>query len=148
VPHGRYLVSRLPEYIASYFAKRRCLEELTKDKENSRINESAISQPLCTAVQMALVDLYASWNIHPLKVVGHSSGEIAAAYAIGALSIESAMQIAYFRRPPPAKSKGYKGAMLAAGISELDAKKHIMALGDQFGKVVVDCVNSPIRVTL
>lgn len=37
------------------------------------------SQPLCTALQIALVDLLKSFNIIPGAVVGHSSGEIAAA---------------------------------------------------------------------
>src|SRR5579871_3008873 len=99
---------------------------------------------------MALVDLYASWNVHPLKVVGHSSGEIAAAYAIGALSIESAMQVAYFRGLYSAKLKdhGHEGAMMAAGISELEAEERITALGDKFGKIVVACVNSPANVTI
>ena len=38
-----------------------------------------LSQPLCTALQIALVDLLKDFNIVPSTVVGHSSGEIAAA---------------------------------------------------------------------
>jgi NADPH:quinone reductase-like Zn-dependent oxidoreductase/ubiquinone/menaquinone biosynthesis C-methylase UbiE/malonyl CoA-acyl carrier protein transacylase len=88
--------------------------------------------------------------VHALKVVGHSSGEIAAAYAIGALSIESGMQVAYFRGLHSAtlKDRGFKGAMMAAGISELEAEKRITALGGNSGKAVVACVNSPVSVTL
>ena len=144
------LLGKLASLIPFAFAKGKCAEELSKDKEGSRINESTISQPLCTAVQIALVDLYASWNVHPLKVIGHSSGEIAAAYTIGALSIESAMQVAYFRGLHSSKLKdyGHNGGMMAAGISELDAKKQITALGGKYGKVVVACVNSPVSVTI
>ena len=46
-------------------------------EENSRINEPALSQPLCTALQVALVDFLAECNVRPSVVVGHSSGEIA-----------------------------------------------------------------------
>ena len=54
-------------------------DELKKPKELSRINEPEFSQSLCTAIQIALVDLLESFAIRPSVVVGHSSGEIAAA---------------------------------------------------------------------
>ena len=53
--------------------------ELLKDKENSNVNDPAYSQPLCTALQIALVDLLRSFKVVPSAMVGHSSGEIAAA---------------------------------------------------------------------
>ena len=56
-----------------------------------------IAQPVCTALQIALVDLLADWNVIPVAVTGHSSGEIAAAYCAGGLSHESAMKVAYYR---------------------------------------------------
>ena len=42
---------------------------------------------------MALVDLLRTWGITPAAVAGHSSGEIAAAYAKGALTREGAWTI-------------------------------------------------------
>ncbi|KFY81215.1 hypothetical protein V499_00041 [Pseudogymnoascus sp. VKM F-103] len=126
------------------------LDELVKSQSESRIDEAAISQPLCTAVQIALVDLYASWDIHPSKVVGHSSGEIAAAYTTGSLTLESAMSVAYFRGllSSNIKNSGQKGGMMAVGLSEVDVRKEIEKLGVSFGKAVVGCVNSPHSVTL
>ena len=53
--------------------------ELLKDKDTSNVNNPAYSQPLCTALQIALVDLLRSFKVIPSAVVGHSSGEIAAA---------------------------------------------------------------------
>lgn len=55
--------------------------ELLKDKNSSRINDPELSQSICTAVQVALVDLLRSLGVIPAAVIGHSSGEIAAAYA-------------------------------------------------------------------
>lgn len=51
-------------------------EELFASKEASRIDSPEFSQPLCTALQLALVDLLRTWAIHPRAVIGHSSGEI------------------------------------------------------------------------
>lgn len=67
------------------------IEELAKADNESRINEAEISQPATTAIQIALVDLLESFSIRPSRVVGHSSGEVAAAYAAGALSRDNAI---------------------------------------------------------
>lgn len=50
-----------------------------KEEYDSNVNDAEYSQPLCTILQIALVDLLDSFGILPCKVVGHSSGEIAAA---------------------------------------------------------------------
>jgi malonyl CoA-acyl carrier protein transacylase len=44
--------------------------------EESRINDAEISQTLCTAVQIAIVNLLSSWGVQANSVVGHCSGEI------------------------------------------------------------------------
>jgi acyl transferase domain-containing protein len=69
------------------------LEELLRDDSTSRIGQSEISQPASTAIQIALVDLLSELAIRPQAVLGHSSGEISAAYAVGALSHEMAIEV-------------------------------------------------------
>lgn len=60
------------------------LEQTIMDSPDlSQIHDAARSQPTCTAIQIALVQVMRSWGIAPSAVVGHSSGEIAAAYAAG-----------------------------------------------------------------
>ena len=54
-------------------------DRLLEEEQTSRINEASHSQPICTALQIALVDLLRSFKIIPCTVIGHSSGEIAAA---------------------------------------------------------------------
>lgn len=49
---------------------------LRQQADQSRIYEAEISQPLITAVQIALVNLLDDWNIQPVSVVGHSSGRL------------------------------------------------------------------------
>jgi acyl transferase domain-containing protein len=49
---------------------------------NENINKPQFSQPISTAVQIALIELLGSFKITPKVVIGHSSGEIAAAYEL------------------------------------------------------------------
>jgi acyl transferase domain-containing protein len=62
------------------------IEELAKPDDKSRISESAVAQPATTILQIGLVDLLEEFGVRPRWVVGHSSGEIAGAYAAGALT--------------------------------------------------------------
>ncbi|RDW62499.1 hypothetical protein BP5796_10801 [Coleophoma crateriformis] len=126
------------------------LDELSTEAEASRVSAAEISQPACTAVQIALVELLKSWNIHPSAVAGHSSGEIAAAYATGALSLEDAVAIAYYRGQsiPQLKSRfpDLKGAMMAVGGSADEINSMLEQMTCK-GKVVVGCINSPASIT-
>ena len=67
------------------------------DAENTRVNELAFSTPLCAVLQISLVRLLDSWGIRPTGITSHSSGEVAAAYAAGALTLRSAMAIVFAR---------------------------------------------------
>ncbi|KAH8126627.1 hypothetical protein FP744_10009313 [Trichoderma asperellum] len=128
----------------------RLIDELRKTKENSRINEAELAQPVCTAIQIALVDLLASWNVHPDAVCGHSSGEIAAAYAAGSLTAPDALRAAYHRGQSVyqimRKEGARQGGMLAAGLSDTDAQKYLSKYSEY--AVNVACINSPTSVTI
>lgn len=104
------------------------------------------SQPCCTAIQVGLVRLLASWDIFPKTTVGHSSGEIAAAFAAGHLSAADAIVIAYYRGYCATKNTQV-GAMMAVGLSEADANEQISKARVE-GKVRVACINSPEGVTV
>lgn len=125
------------------------LDELLKDKAESRVSVAHISQPACTAVQLALTDLLKSWGIKPAAVAGHSSGEIGAAYAAGALDLESCVAIAYFRGQSIVSLKRkypeLKGAMMAVGGSPDEMRSLIKLL--KKGRATVACINSPSSIT-
>ncbi|GKZ24039.1 type I Iterative Polyketide synthase (PKS) [Aspergillus brasiliensis] len=116
-------------------------DELCKEGGDSRVNKAEFSQPLCTALQIALVDVLRSWGIQPSCVVGHSSGEIAAAYAAGAITARAAIIIAYYRGLVAKQQEGM-GAMAAVGISSEEVQPYLQA------GVVVACHNSPSSITL
>ena len=127
------------------------IEELLRDKETTRIGDSRFSQPCTTAVQIALVDLLENYGIRPEAVCGHSSGEIAAAYAAGALSQGAAMQASYNRGIWSSVAKGLNatpGSMLAVGEGEEAIKERIKGIASGKGKVTIACVNSPESTTI
>ncbi|KAJ6183837.1 hypothetical protein N7519_005138 [Penicillium mononematosum] len=116
-------------------------EELLKDPDTSRLGSSEFSQPMCTAIQVALFDTFASVGVQPTAVVGHSSGEVAAAYATGAITANEAITIAFYRGQIT-KLQIKPGAMAAIGMGTEEVQKYLQA------GVVVACENSPKSVTL
>ncbi len=122
------------------------LEQTLLDGANSLINKVTHSQPICTAVQIGLVNLLRSWGIQATFVVGHSSGEIAAAYTAGHLTFKQAILVAYFRGFAVSKLR-IKGAMMAAGLNS-ETAKHLIKDKGLVPEVRVACINSPESVTL
>ena len=123
-------------------------KELDKDEDKYRINDTEISQPATTAVQLALVALLQSWGVSPSMVLGHASGEIAANAAAGHISFEAAMAIAYFRGVAAGKvlkDAKVQGRMLAIGTGAEKAQEFVDAAT---GYAVVAAINSPDSVTI
>ncbi|KAI1100999.1 ketoacyl-synt-domain-containing protein [Jackrogersella minutella] len=141
----------LQSYAGSEF---NLLKQLLHDEDSTYVNEPQLSQPATTAIQVALVDLLTTYfGIVPAYVCGHSSGEIAAAYATGALSREDAWELAFYRGAcagqllmPNTESPLKEGRMLAVGTSAAEAQKHVDQVGN--ARAVVACINSPVSVTL
>ncbi|KAI0159906.1 ketoacyl-synt-domain-containing protein [Hypoxylon sp. FL1284] len=126
------------------------VEELSKNEKTTAVGAAHISQPSCTAIQLALVDLMRSWGIRPTAVAGHSSGEIGAAYAAGVLTFEACVSIAYHRgRLIPVLKERYpdlRGAMMAVGGSKEEFEPLLSDLKD--GMVKIACYNSPSSLTI
>ncbi|THZ99390.1 hypothetical protein D6C82_05211 [Aureobasidium pullulans] len=93
---------------------------------------------------LSLVELLRSWKIEPIAVVGHSSGEIAAAYAAGILSFESAIICGYYRGLHMSHAT-IPGAMLAVGLDELEVHELIKRYP---GQVTLAAINAPTTMTL
>lgn len=126
-------------------------DEMIAGSETSRIAEAALSQPLCTALQIVLVDLLSAAGIRFATVVGHSSGEIAACYAAGFISARDAIRIAYYRGffayLASNVATNQKGAMLAVGTSWEDAQQ--LTNTPKFkGRLALAAHNSSASVTL
>ncbi|KAI0109876.1 putative hybrid NRPS/PKS enzyme [Daldinia grandis] len=122
-------------------------DQLLAPPESSQVHTASISQPLCTAIQIMLVDLLRAAGITFSAVVGHSSGEIGAAYASGCLSSEDAIRVAYYRGLHLSSITGKKGAMMAVGTSVEDLTE-LCELPAFEGRVCVAASNSSASVTL
>ena len=115
-----------------------------KTKVDSRLSEAEFAQPCCTAIQIALVDVLRNWGVKPTAVTGHSSGEIAAAYAAGALSLPEAISDAYYRGLATISlGKEVEGGMAAIGLGKDDVLPCLV-----FDGVTIGCENSPSSTTL
>ncbi|KAI1759001.1 putative polyketide synthase [Hypoxylon sp. FL1150] len=127
----------------------------SSDGDGVNINEPKFAQPLCTIIQVAIVELLRSFGVHATVSVGHSSGEIAAAYTTGAISRESAWKLAYFRglvssELAESSVDGPQGTMMAVGASAsllLPYIEEILA-SSPGGVLSVACLNSPNSTTL
>ncbi|KAK3683390.1 hypothetical protein B0T22DRAFT_430696 [Podospora appendiculata] len=135
-------------YLKEFGCRWSLYEELHRDAETSQVGSVLMSMPICVAVQISLVHLLESWNITPAAISSHSSGEIAAACAAGALSYRSAMAASYGRSEAASESamSNDKGGMLAVGMGRETAEELLKQV--KHGKASVACVNSPSSITM
>ncbi|KAJ8132485.1 hypothetical protein O1611_g1135 [Lasiodiplodia mahajangana] len=119
-------------------------EVLQEPPPRSRVHQPEFSQTVCTALQIALISLLEQWGIHLTAAVGHSSGEIAAAYATGRLRASEAIVVAYFRGQAVSANRK-DGLMVAVGLGLEQVEPFI----DGFqGHLKVAAVNSPDSTTV
>ena len=119
------------------------IEELERDEASSRIDRTDIAQPALFALQVALCDLWRSWGIEPAAVVGHSVGEVAAAYSAGIYDLDTAIAIIFHRSRLQQTTQGL-GRMLAAAIDVDEARR----LLQEVDEVEIAAINSATLVTL
>ncbi|CAI7649211.1 unnamed protein product [Penicillium glandicola] len=124
--------------------------ELTEPRSGEHLRQPEYSQPLVTALQLCIFAVLESWGIYPSSVVGHSSGEIAAAYAAGYLDRASAIKAAFYRGQAALNCKRQgrvdsNVGMLAVGLGP-DATLEYL---DKYnGSAWIACFNSPSSVTV
>ncbi|KAJ5484831.1 hypothetical protein N7539_004819 [Penicillium diatomitis] len=143
-------MQRIDHALAALHSEISIIDELEKDPSCSSLYEPFISQPACTALQIALIDLLKNWGVAVTSVIGHSSGEIAAAYAAGILNVDQCMGIAFARGAAAQLLKDdpnqQEGMMMVAGASPSVLQPYIDEIST--GHTVIACVNSEKSVTI
>ena len=91
------------------------LREACFEAPQAALDECALAQPVIFMLQCALVELFKTWGVYPDCVVGHSSGEVAAAYASGALLLADATRLVFHRATLQQRTAGSR-RMLAIGL--------------------------------
>jgi phthiocerol/phenolphthiocerol synthesis type-I polyketide synthase C len=121
------------------------LEELLAEEPHARLDDTVVAQPLLFAIQVGITILLEECGIKPRAVAGHSVGEVAAAWAAGALTLEQAVRVIVFRSAAQGATHGL-GKMAAASISRDAAVEALSGFGEALD-VTIAAVNSPYMVT-
>jgi acyl transferase domain-containing protein len=150
---GRELLAQSPAFRAAiaevdgYFqplAGWSLIDRMALPEDQVDITLTEIAQPMLFAQQVALTRLLREAGITPAAVFGHSVGEVAAAWASGALSLEQATTVIYQRSGQQATTRG-AGKMAAVGISAAQAEALIAELGLP---IELAAVNGPRAATV
>ncbi|MDN3553983.1 SDR family NAD(P)-dependent oxidoreductase [Halomonas almeriensis] len=89
--------------------------ELDGNNGTERFQRTEIAQPALFAVQVGITRMLAAQGIEPVAVTGHSVGEVAAAWACGALSLSDAVRVIHLRSHYQGLTRG-QGEMTAVGL--------------------------------
>lgn len=151
---ARYLLTEAPaevrlfageiDALFSRIAGWSIIEALLEPEETSRVQETSIAQPGIFLVQLCLARFFALHGVTPGAVVGHSLGEVAAAYLAGALELEDAVRVVFHRSRLQARFEG-RGGMLAVGLGEEALKERLAPYGAAIG---IAAINAPDACTL
>ncbi|PKX95405.1 non-reducing polyketide synthase pyr2 [Aspergillus novofumigatus IBT 16806] len=125
------------------------MTELAAPDSDSRVHEAGVSQPLRTAIQIVQTNLLRNLGLKFDSVIGHSSGEIAAAYAAGMLDLADTIRVAYLRGWAIQQSQHQQnpGSMVAVMLNWKQAGE-ICNRPQYVGKIQIAAYNSPTSVTL
>ncbi|WP_369375296.1 acyltransferase domain-containing protein [Promicromonospora sp. Populi] len=119
------------------------LEHLSTDEAPPEVGEAVAAQTAIFTIQACLTDLWRRRGVIPDEVVGYSLGEVAAAHAVGALSIEQALTIVVRRAEAVQRFDG-TGTMAVAGLDPHTVDRLVARGGD----VHVAAVNAPAVVVV
>ncbi len=122
------------------------LTELSADEAASRLDQTAIAQPALFAVQAGLVRVWRSLGVDPAAVIGHSVGEIAAAYTAGVLDLDAAVRVAYHRGRLMQAATG-RGQMAAVELPA-DEIEQLLSDGGYGDRLALAAINGPASVVL
>ncbi|MBI2893045.1 MAG: amino acid adenylation domain-containing protein [Deltaproteobacteria bacterium] len=141
---GRDLLAGEPDFRAAIEECGRALAgevdwSLVEVLERGSLEGIDVVQPVLFAVQVGLAAMWRSWGVEPDAVVGHSMGEVAAAYVSGALELGDAARI-IARRSRLLRRVSGRGAM---GVVELGLDETRRALRRHAERVAVAASNGP-----
>ncbi len=134
--------------VDSHFAKVQqwsIVDMLFSDELAEKLRYATYSQPLLFALQVATVRALEEEGITPAATLGHSIGEISAAWAAGGLSLEQAIDVVIARSRHQEAAHG-SGGMAAMMLSAREAQRFIKTVNAP--GVDVAAINSWRSVTI
>ena len=144
-PVFRDMIERCDEALRP-FSDWSLLKQLTAEPDSPvyRLDKTNVMQPTLVSIEIALAELWQSFGVTPDAVIGHSLGEVAAAYVAGALSLPEAMQVICSRSQLMARTSG-QGAMVAVELSIEETEAALAGFED---RLTVAVSNSPTSTVI
>ena len=151
-PMFRRTIDAIEEHWRAY--SQTSLREACFEAPQAALDECELAQPVIFTLQCALVELFKTWGVYPDCVVGHSSGEVAAAYASGALLLADATRLVFHRATLQQRTAG-SGRMLAIGLDRPGVEELLDGLdvpvrldGNRPVQVEIACENAPANTVI
>ncbi|WP_194928870.1 type I polyketide synthase [Pseudactinotalea sp. HY158] len=120
------------------------VDELRRDEDSSLMGRTQISQCANFTVQLGLAAVWRELGVPMDAVIGHSAGEVAAAYVTGALSFDDAVTVVFHRARLQQSTSG-QGRLLAASISPQEAQGLAPVVD---GRLHLAAINGPESIAL
>jgi len=121
------------------------LDGSLSEKGENRLDATEIAQPTLFALQVAVTEWLIERGIRPAAVTGHSVGEVAAAWASGALTLDQATRVIFQRSYHQGRTRG-TGAMMAVGLGECEMREWLEQ--PQWASLSLAGINGPRGTTL
>ena len=119
------------------------VEQLLDPEQVDRWEQIDVIQPALFAIEIALAAVWRSWGVEPTAVVGHSMGEVAAAYVAGVLSLEDAVRVICRRSRILLDARG-KGAMAVVEATLAESERAINGYHDRLSVAVSNSSRSTV----
>jgi acyl transferase domain-containing protein/NADPH:quinone reductase-like Zn-dependent oxidoreductase/acyl carrier protein len=120
------------------------LTKLFEERTGVPMTEPEHAQPANFVLQVMLCEVLRSYGVNAGGIVGHSVGEIGAAYISGALTLEDALCLTYHRCRLQQRLVG-RGKMMAVGLSAEELAPYLATVE---GRAAIAAVNSPMSATV
>ncbi len=120
------------------------LEETLREADGQWLDRLDVVQPALFAVMASLAELWRELGVEPAAVVGHSQGEIAAAYVAGGLSLEDAARVVALRARAMAKIAG-RGGMLSVSLPASQLPARLEPFGE---RIALAAINGPASLVV
>lgn len=136
-------------HVDDYFfelAGYRLADELQGILGTDRYGHTQFAQPALFAVQVGLTQMLRARGVVPAVVAGHSVGEVAAAWAAGALDLPTAVRVVYQRSRLQQTTEG-QGKMTAVGLG-LQQARDLLHEANLDQDLCIASVNSQRGVTI
>jgi len=109
--------------------------------DDTSTEKTAVVQPMIFALQAGLTRMLEAWGVEPEMVIGHSVGEVASAWASGALTLADAINLISHRSGLMDRESS-RGRMLSISASAAQVQPFLR------DGVCIGCINSPDTVVL